>query len=76
MEGRQEKQRKDRRIEERIGLWGRAKGRSATPRGHGPHILKETRLKEIRQSGVFVPLWSNMFHRRHAHMGKKPRGQK
>lgn len=42
-----EKQRKDRRMA-RMGLWGGAKGRSETPRRRGPHILKETRLKEIR----------------------------
>lgn len=31
-----------------MGLWGGAKGRSETPRRHDPHILKETRMKEIR----------------------------
>lgn len=44
----EEKQRKDRRMEEKMRLWGGAKGRSETPRRHSPHILKETRLKEIR----------------------------
>lgn len=45
-----------------MGLWGGAKGRSETPRRHGPHILKETRLKEIRQTSG-LGLWSNLFNR-------------